>query len=122
MRLGLERSIAAISMIAIAWHLIAWNVLHAPAHLSDWPLVAALIIAGTPLTITLLRRVAQGRFGSDFLARLSIVASLILGQYLAGSVVVLMLSGGSALEEFATRLASSVLNALSEENSASSPL
>jgi len=57
MRLGLERSVAAISIIAIAWHLIAWNVLHAPAHLSDWPLVAALIIAGAPLTIT--RRAAS---------------------------------------------------------------
>ena len=35
-----------------------------------------------------------------------------MGQYLVGSIVVLMLSGGTALEKFATRRASSVLKAL----------
>jgi cation transport ATPase len=37
-----------------------------------------------------------------------------MGQYLVGSIVVLMLSGGAVLEEFATQRASSVLEALSK--------
>jgi heavy metal translocating P-type ATPase len=48
------------------------------------------------------------------LAGLSIVVSVLMGQYLVGSIVVLMLSGGTALETFATRRASSVLKALSQ--------
>jgi P-type E1-E2 ATPase len=45
---------------------------------------------------------------------MSIVTSALLGEYLAGSIVVLMLSGGTALEEYATRRASSVLGALAK--------
>ncbi|MCA9753829.1 MAG: heavy metal translocating P-type ATPase, partial [Gemmatimonadetes bacterium] len=51
-------------------------------------------------------------FGSDLLAGISIVTSVILGEYLAGTLVVLMLSGGQALENYAVRSASSVLEAL----------
>jgi len=41
-------------------------------------------------------------------------SSVLLGQYLVGSIIVLMLSGGAALEQFATRRASSVLDALAK--------
>jgi hypothetical protein len=64
--LGLERYIAAISIIAIAWQLIARYAFHAPAHLSEWPLIAALVIGGVPLTITLRRWVAQGQLALIF--------------------------------------------------------
>jgi len=40
------------------------------------------------------------------------VTSVILGEYLVGVIVILMLSGGTALEQFASRKASSVLDAL----------
>jgi heavy metal translocating P-type ATPase len=56
----------------------------------------------------------KGEFGSDLLAGISIVTSVILGEYIAGALVVLMLSGGSALEEYAMRRASSVLDALAK--------
>src|SRR5206468_2640743 len=42
------------------------------------------------------RGLSRREFGSDLLAGISIVASVLLGEYLAGSVVVLMLSGGEA--------------------------
>jgi len=38
----------------------------------------------------------------------------LLHEYLAGSLVVLMLSGGAALEHYAVRKASSVLEALAK--------
>ncbi len=53
-------------------------------------------------------------FGSDLLAGISIFSSVLLGQYLVGTIIVLMLSGGEALEQFATRRASSVLDALAK--------
>jgi heavy metal translocating P-type ATPase len=76
------------------------------------PLLAVLFGAGVPLVLDLLWRSLHGSFGADHLAGISIVASLLLGEYLAGAVVVLMLAGGNALEEFAVAQAASVLRAL----------
>src|SRR5581483_9045904 len=45
-------------------------------------------------------------------AGISIATAAALGEYLAGAFVVLMLSGGEALEQFAVGRASSVLDAL----------
>jgi heavy metal translocating P-type ATPase len=79
---------------------------------SRWPLVAVLVIGGVPLVLRLLWKGARGEFGSDQLAGISILASALLGEYLAGAIVVLMLSGGETLEAFAVAKATSVLRAL----------
>ena len=42
------------------------------------------------------------------------MTSILLGEYLAGSIIVLMLAGGEALESYALRSASSVLAALAK--------
>ncbi len=110
--LSSEMYIAALCVLAISGHLAAVYIFHASARSGNWPLVIALALGGAPLLLTLIRNVAGGRFGSDLLAGMSIVTSAILGEYLPGCVIVLMLSGGNALEQFATRRASSVLNAL----------
>ena len=57
---------------------------------------------------------ARGNFGADWLAGISIVTAVLLGEYLVGAIVVLMLSGGTALEQYATRRASHVLEALAK--------
>ena len=57
-------------------------------------------------------RALRGRFGSDFLAAVSIVAAVLLQEYLAGAIVVLMLSGGETLERYAVAEATAVLRAL----------
>lgn len=77
-----------------------------------WPLLVVLIVGGGPLVLDLVRKLLQKNFGSDLLAGISIVTSVILGEYLAGAFVVLMLSGGEALEGYAVRSASAVLKAL----------
>jgi heavy metal translocating P-type ATPase len=51
-------------------------------------------------------------FGADLLAGLSILAAAITGQFLVGAIIVLMLSGGGALEAYASERANSVLAAL----------
>lgn len=83
-----------------------------PFLLMNWPLIVVLVAGGLPLVLELAWKLIQGEFGADLLAGMSIVTSLILGEYLAGALVVLMLSGGEALESFAVRSASSVLDAL----------
>jgi heavy metal translocating P-type ATPase len=76
------------------------------------PLLLVLVLGGAPLLLRLLRHALHGRFGADHLAGVSIVASVLLGEYLAGAVVVLMLSSGEALEAFVVARATSVLRAL----------
>jgi heavy metal translocating P-type ATPase len=80
----------------------------------DWPLLIALVGGGLPLIAQLLSKLSQGEFGADMLAGISIVTSLILGEYLAGSFVVLMLAGGEALEQYAVGRASHALAALAK--------
>jgi heavy metal translocating P-type ATPase len=80
--------------------------------LAELPLVAALVLGGGPLVWDLARKLLAGTFGSDLLAGLSIVTSVLLGEYVAGVLVVLMLSGGEALEARAVSRAGDVLNAL----------
>jgi heavy metal translocating P-type ATPase len=79
---------------------------------ADLPLLVVLAVGGVPLVARLVWRAIHGQFGADHLAAVSIVASVLLGEYLAGAIVVLMLSGGQALEQFAVTQATSVLRAL----------
>lgn len=79
-----------------------------------WPLLLTLLLGGLPLVLDLAIKLFQRDFGSDLLAGISIVTSVLLDEYLAGALVVLMLSGGQTLEAFAVRSASSVLNALAK--------
>jgi len=64
------------------------------------------------LVLSLALNLVRRQFGSDLLAGISIVAAVLLEEYLAGAFVVLMLSGGQVLEAFAVVRASSVLQAL----------
>ena len=78
------------------------------------PLWIALALGGVPLVWELLVKLWHREFGSDLLAGISIVTSVLLDEYLAGTLVVLMLSGGETLEAYAVRSASSVLEALAK--------
>jgi heavy metal translocating P-type ATPase len=113
-----EVVIAMIALVAIALHLIlrfgvqpANTLLGVP--LPVIPLWVALA-CGAPLVVGLALHLARLEFSSDLLAGISIVTSVILGEYLAGTFVVLMLSGGQALEAFAVRRASFALEALAK--------
>ena len=105
-------TIIAVGAIAgIALH-ITLRLASASRSASLIPLYAVLLFGGVPLTYHLARKAVRRQFGSDLLAGISIVTSGVLGEYLAGSIVVLMLAGGEALESYALRTASSVLEAL----------
>lgn len=110
----LNACIAVLSFIAILCHLPMRYLHLASDPWFDVPLFAALVLGGTPLIWDLARQMARGRIGTDLLAGISIVTAVLLGEYLAGTLVVLMLSGGRTLEAYAVRRASSVLRALSQ--------
>ena len=104
--------IAALSVAAILAHLALRFGFRATPTTSQIPLLITLTIGGAPLLYDLLRKLLKREFGSDLLGGISIVTSVLLGEYLAGSIIVLMLAGGEALESYALRSASSVLAAL----------
>ena len=104
--------IAALSVAAIIVHLVLRFGVHTTPRTYQIPLLATLALGGLPLLYDLLRKLLNREFGSDLLGGISIVTSVLLGEYLAGSIIVLMLSGGEALESYALRSASSVLAAL----------
>src|SRR5262249_44730611 len=109
--------IAAFSLAAIGLHLALRLAGRGTAEAHDipldrLPLIAALLFGGAPLVFGLLAKLFRGELGADLLAGVSIVTPVLLGEYLAGALVVLMLSGGQALEAYAVRSASSVLEAL----------
>ncbi len=109
-----EGAIALLATAAIVLHLILRFafLLHPLEY--NLPLWAALLFGGVPLVWGLLLKLWRREFGSDLLALISIVTSVVLGEYLAGTLVVLMLSGGEALEAYAVRSASSILQALAK--------
>jgi heavy metal translocating P-type ATPase len=72
----------------------------------------ALIGAGFPVVWRTLVAARRGNFATDVVASLSIVTAAIIGQPFAGLVIVLMQTGGEALEKFAERRASAAVREL----------
>ena len=60
--------------------------------------MVGVILLGAPIVFETLRNALRGRFATDVVASLSIIGSVALDQPLAGLVIVLMQSGGEALE------------------------
>jgi heavy metal translocating P-type ATPase len=106
--------IALIAIGAIVAHLLLRFAFQTSPRIYQIPLLATLALGGIPLVYELLRKTLRREFGSDLLGGLSIVTSVIMGEFLAGSIIVLMLAGGAALENYALRSASSVLAALAK--------
>ncbi|GAB2797544.1 heavy metal translocating P-type ATPase [Halomonas shantousis] len=111
-----ESLIALVALLAIVTHLmlrfaLGVRVEQPGVGIADLPLLVALA-AGVPLLVDLAKKLAQREFGADLLAGLSILTAVLLEEYLAGALIVLMLSGGQALEGWAVRRASFALEAL----------
>lgn len=71
-----------------------------------------LILGGAPIVWETFRGMLKGKFASDIVAMLAIIAAIWMGQAFAGAVIVLMQSGGEAIEAYGLRRASSSLDAL----------
>jgi heavy metal translocating P-type ATPase len=103
-------ALAALAALATGGLLYAAD---APAAGSAvWAAATAAILA--PLVVSVTRSLARRDVGVDAIALVAIASALALGQYLAGAVVALMLAGGNALEEHATKRAAHELTKLLE--------
>lgn len=111
--------IAALSLVGIAVHLIlryGFRTAASTGNIVVWDisLFIVLLLGGIPLLLGLIAKMLRREFGADLLAGISIITACLLHEYLAGALVVLMLSGGQTIENYATRNASSVLSALAK--------
>jgi len=85
-----------------------------PSH-ADAVWMIGLVVTGAPVVWRTLRRFASGHFATDLVATLAVATSVILLHPLAGLVIVLMQTGGEALERYAEGRASAAVRALEEE-------
>jgi heavy metal translocating P-type ATPase len=112
--------IAVASLIAMFCHFIL-QALAANSFLDffgislkDIPLILLLIFGGIPLMMQILLKAFKGDLGADLLAFIALIVAIYLDEFLAAALVILMLSSGQALEVYAVRKASFVLEALAK--------
>ncbi len=74
----------------------------------------AAVATGTPVVFRTIRAALRGHFATDVVATLSIVGAVALNQPVAGLVIVLMQTGGEALERYAEGRASAAVRALED--------
>ncbi len=99
--LALVGGVAAVALEILKFHTIAHIVL------------AVLAIGEVmPLLWDMWQEIRSGAYGIDILAATAIIASVVLGQYWAALVVVLMITGGQSLEDYAGKRAQSELDVL----------
>lgn len=73
--------------------------------------IFALVIAGIQ-SVSMVRSIVHGQWGIDVLAVTAIIATVLVGEYWASLIIVLMFTGGEALEEYAAGRAKRELTAL----------
>src|SRR5271157_398597 len=74
--------------------------------------LAGIAVGSIQVLIESIVSFSKRDFAIDYIAILAITVSIIFNQYLVGSVIVLMITGGNALERYAQTKAKSSLTAL----------
>ncbi|AEI61961.1 heavy metal translocating P-type ATPase [Corallococcus macrosporus] len=104
-----------MTLLALAlMGLAAGGVLHV-AHASDaarWAWAATTAVVLLPTLVSIIKGLLRRETGVDLIAVLAMVGALALGEYLAGAIISVMLTGGAALERFAVARARRELSAL----------
>lgn len=75
---------------------------------------ATLIVGGVPLSYKTVKNVIKGKLSVDLIALFSIVTAIIMDQAFAGAIIVLMQSGGEALENYGNNRSTRELTRLLE--------
>jgi len=80
--------------------------------LADAVWLLVLVVGGAPTVWRTIQKMRKGDFASDVVAMLAIVTAVIMREYFAGVIIVIMQTGGEALEAYSLRRASSSLEQL----------
>jgi heavy metal translocating P-type ATPase len=109
---GLTRLAAAGTVLGLLAGSALWLLGQPGAARIAWAATTALVLL--PLLLEVLASLRRGEAGVDIIALLAMAGSLVLGEYLAGAVIALMLSGGEMLELYAAGQARKELSGLME--------
>lgn len=101
--------VLVVSAVALVFAFILKQPLIAQGLITVMGSIIALIMFGG-----MVKTIRSGNFGVDLLAITAVVATLAVSQYWAAMIVLLMLTGGDALESYAATKASSELKQLLE--------
>lgn len=105
-----KRLLLALITVALLVGAAGWVAGRADLSASSWAAGTAIILAA--LFTEIVVSIGKKEFGLDVIAALAMAGALLLGEYLTGSIVALMFTGGQALEDFAQRRARRELTAL----------
>ncbi len=81
-------------------------------NVAHWIFSISAILNTLPLLREMYRDIQTGKYGIDILAATAIITSVVLGEYYAAMIIVFMLTGGEALEDYAENRAKVELDAL----------
>ena len=101
-------------MLAVIAGLVAGIVFWLTDQTTALAVTAYLVLGVVILTtaVGMVRDLLAGRWGLDVLAVIAMIATLAVGEYIAGLIIALMLTGGEALEDLAARRATRELDRL----------
>jgi len=80
--------------------------------IANWLLAITASVSVLPLLWGMIQDLRDGTYGVDILAATAVITSVVMRQYWAGIVIVLMLTGGESLEDYAEHRAKKELDAL----------
>ncbi len=80
--------------------------------IARWVWYGTLVVGGAPVVAKTIRGMLEGRFAADVVAMLAIVTAILTDEAFAGVIIVLMQTGGEAIDDYGFRRASSSLEAL----------
>ena len=82
--------------------------------IARWTASLYALAVAAYLAVGMVRRLMGGTWGIDILAVTAIVSTVLVGEFVASMIIVLMMAGGTALEDFAAGRAKAELTALLE--------
>ncbi|GAX04974.1 cation-transporting ATPase [Secundilactobacillus pentosiphilus] len=88
-------------------------------HRSLWAQILVTVLGSLIallMFIDMVKTLRSGKFGVDLLAITAVIATLAIGEYWAALIVLLMLTGGDALEDYAAHKANADLQSLLDKS------
>jgi heavy metal translocating P-type ATPase len=82
------------------------------AEIAQWALSLFALAVAAKESVKMIRSILRGRWGIDVLAVTAIIATVVVGEYWASIIIVLMFTGGEALEDYAETRAKRELTSL----------
>ncbi len=110
--MSLLRRYLALSATAVVGAAVVALLLVGAAGPARWMASAFALAIAAYTSIGMVRDVLRGHWGIDILAVTAVVSTVVVGEYGAALIIVLMMTGGEALETYAAGRAKGELTAL----------